>query len=351
MFTLERMKAAYETNKAALDVVEKNLDKEVSKLNAAVKAKTLPDEDPMKKVLKELHTYKQWTEALDLLIKAAEKKGSDLTEDEIKIALCKARTFPDVKVRPDKKEGSTGEYKKSFPNVDYDISGVLKKLEIDVNFKYDITLLAVTLTYGVSKLLKEKDVESCLTTYAVKEMFHDRLRDEKVQKKIKDGADLGSHRCAEKALQDVINAFLPSVKYKATEKDSAWFLLGSTSLDKKTVGTIKVAPYKVIEKMVFDCIHLKLINGGIAEYKVTYKEYKEKETKELPEDKKPEEPKSEEPKPEEAPKTEEPKSEAPAAEPAAEPVAAKPTKEPKSKKEPTSKRGSKGSKKSDKTAA
>lgn len=327
-YNLEGLVSALALNQSAMDKEYAVLKSEVDKANAFVRAdKPVKNEEALKESQKNIRKYAEKCAALELLAEQCKKlEVTDLTDEQVKRALCKARQYTTWIAKQIKE---TGCYELAGRQVDYDVTAILADLGIDTGFKHDIGLLAVCLALRVAEKIEDKDKDKIINSYKM---------NDKVREKIKTGADLSSKRSAVLAVQDVLNAFLPEANYKAVNKDWEWFMLGSTALDKKTLGGIKVANTKTVEKMVYDYVSLLERNGGIAQYKVTYKEAKS------------EEPKSEEPKPEEAPKTEEPKSEAPAAEPTSEPVAAKPTKEPKSKKEPTSKRG-KGSKKSDKTAA
>ncbi len=324
-YNLEGLVSALALNQSAMDKEYAVLKSEVDKANAFVRAdKPVKNEEALKESQKNIRKYAEKCAALELLAEQCKKlEVTDLTDEQVKRTLCKARQYTTWIAKQVKE---TGCYELAGRQVDYDVTAILADLGIDTGFKHDIGLLAVCLALRVAEKIEDKDKDKIIDSYKM---------NDKVREKIKAGADLSSKRSAVLAVQDVLNAFLPEANYKAVNKDWEWFMLGSTALDKKTLGGIKVANTKTVEKMVYDYVCLLERNGGTASYKATYKEAK------------PEESKSEEPKPEEAPKTEEPKSEAPAAEP----VAAKPAKEPKSKKEPTSKRGSKGSKKSDKTAA
>ena len=315
MKTAKEIKAALATNQTAMAAAEKEVQVQIDAANKLVSDNKLVTDTKIKDALKKYRPYKQLVEALDLLTKAAEKKGSDLTEEEIKVALCKARKFPSLQVKQDK---NNHKFVKSFPNVDYDISAILKWLDIETGFKYDIALLAITLTYRVCKLLDVKNPEECFETSAMKDAFRSRMQDEKVKEKITAGAKLDSQSQAEKAFQDVINKFLPSVNYKATKTDGAWFLLGATSLNKKELGSIKVAPYKTIESMVYDAISLKLKNNGIAQYSVTFKTKGKDSEKSVPEETAE---KSAAPEEKAEPKQEKPKSEKAAAKQSKEPAA------------------------------
>lgn len=322
-YNLEGLISVLTLNQSAMDKEYKTLQSEVDKANAFVRAdKPVKNEEALKESQKSIRKYAEKCAALELLVnKCKELKTADLTDEQAKRALCKARQYSTWVAKQNKE---TGCFALTGRQTDYDITAILADLGIDTGFKSDIGLLAVCLALRVAEKIEDKDKDRIVNSFKM---------NDKVREKINAGADLSSKRSAVLAVQDVLNAFLPEANYKAVNKDWEWFMLGSTALDKKTLGGIKVANTKTVEKMVYDYVCLLERNGGTAQYKATYKAEKE-----------------EVPAPTE-PKSEEPKVESPAAEPVKEESkpeekAAKPAKEPKAKAEKKSatKRGSKKSK-------
>ena len=307
------------TNTDAMTKEMESFQKEIDKANAFVRAdKAVKNEQSLKDGAKVLRKYAEKCAYLELLAnKCKELKTKTLTDEQVKRTLCKARQFSTWFAKQIKE---TGCFELASKSVDYDVSGILAELGIDVGFKADIGLLAVTLALRAAENIEDKDKDKIISQY--------RLND-KVKEKIKAGADLSSKRQATLAIQDVLNSFLPEANYKAVNKDWEWFLLGGTSLDKKTLGAIKVADVKTVEKMVYDYVSLLERNNGIAQYSVTYKTGKEEAAAPAPEAEKPET----------------------AAEEPAAPVEEKAAKEPTKQEKPKRERKSKTGKKADEAAA
>lgn len=272
MKNLTELQSALVLNQKAMEKEVEAFKKEIAKANEYVSAdKAVKNEDILKECAKSLRKYAEKCAYLELLAETCKKfKTAELSEEQVKRALCKARQYTTWVAKQIKE---TGKFELAGRQVDYDVSGILAELDIDTGFKADIGLLAVCLALRTAEKLEDKDKDKIVNSY--------RLND-KVREKIAAGADLSSKRQATLAIQDVLNAFLPSVGYKAVNKDWEWFLLGGTSLDKKTLGGIKVADVKTVEKMVYDYVSLLERNNGIAQFTTTYKTEKAAEAPAAP---------------------------------------------------------------------
>ena len=275
MKNLTELLSALNLNQNAMDKEMETFKKEIAKANEYVSAdKAVKNEDTLKECAKSLRKYAEKCAYLELLANTCQKlKVKELSEEQVKRTLCKARQYTTWVAKTIKE---TGKFELAGRQVDYDVSGILAELGIDTGFKADIGLLAVCLALRTAEKLEDKDKDKIVNSY--------RLND-KVREKIAAGADLSSKRQATLAIQDVLNAFLPSVGYKAVNKDWEWFLLGGTSLDKKTLGGIKVADVKTVEKMVYDYVSLLERNNGIAQFTTTYKTEKAAEAPAAPAEK------------------------------------------------------------------
>ena len=335
-YTKSTIGAALALNLSAKNDAEKKLREEIDKANTKIGASKSFDEETLKKRVKEMNTASEWYECLDLMSRTFDTENTEeLTDEQVKTALCKARHYTSYTAKQNKETKCFSVGDKAF---DYDVTDLLGKLEVSTEYKSEIGLFNLFIALRVDERLGNNNAEEIVRTFKT---------DDKVKAKIKAGADLSSNRQATLAIQDCINAFLPSCNYHAKNADWEYFVLGVTALNKKELGSIKILPRRTLEKMFYDYICLQIRTGGLAKYKIDYKVSAPKAGEPAPE----ETPKPEEPKSEEAPQIEEPKSEAPAAEP----VAAKSAEEPK-----TSKRGAKsgtksgskrGSKKSEEAAA
>lgn len=260
-YNLEGLVSALALNQSAMDKETESFKTEIAKANAYISEdKAVKNEDTLKEGAKSLRKYAQKCAYLELLAnKCKELKVVELTDEQVKRTLCKARHFTTWIAKQIKE---TGKYEVASRQVDYDVSGILAELGIDTGFKSDIGLLAVVLALRTAERIEDKDRDKILSAYKM---------NDKVREKINAGADLSSKRQATLAIQDVLNAFLPEANYKAVNKDWEWFLLGATGLDKKTLGGIKVANVSTVEKMVYDYVSLLERNGGIAQFTTTYK--------------------------------------------------------------------------------
>ena len=337
-YTKSTIGAALALNLSAKNDAEKKLREEIDKANTKIRASKSFDEEALKKRVKEMNAASEWYECLDLMSRTFDTENAEeLTDEQVKTALCKARHYTSYVAKQNKETKCFSVDDKAF---DYDVTDLLGKLEVSTEYKSEIGLFNLFIALRVDERLGNNNAEEIVRTFKT---------DDKVKAKIKAGADLSSNRQATLAIQDCINAFLPSCNYHAKNADWEYFVLGVTALNKKELGSIKILPRRTLEKMFYDYICLQIRTGGLAKYKIDYKVSAPKAGEPAPE----ETPKPEEPKSEETPQIEEPKSEAPATEPAAEPAAAKPAEEPKheapaaepvsAKPEPKSKRGSKKS--------
>ena len=339
-YTKERLTKALELNRPVKAEYEAKLEALIAEANKSLADGKLPkNEDKLKEAKGNLLDICEWVSALELLHTECDtQKQTLLADEQVKRALCKARSFTTYAAKMNQ---TTKRYVKDSVSADYNIPAILTRLGIDMddlNATLGALTLAVAMTAASDTGADTKDILPYFT------------QDENVKKKLDAGADFTSKRTMCRVIQDAVNAFLPEAQFKAINHDANFFILAGTKLDKRTRCGIQTGKREEIKKIFFDYVNNLLIHDGVAAYTVTYKPGKDRVREyasivDTPEIEEPEAPAAE---PAAAKPVEEPKSEASAAEP----VAAKP--EPKSKrgskksetaaaKEPKSKRGSKKS--------
>lgn len=288
-YTKSTIAEAIALNLGAKNEAEKVLRKAVDEANEKIRAKQAHDEDGLKKRVKELVAATEWYEALDLMKNTFESENAEeLTDEQVKTSLCKARHYTSTVA---KRVKETNCYITETKTFDFDVTDLLGKLEVSTEYKSEIGLLNLFIALRVNERLGNSNNEAIIYSFKT---------DNKVKEKIKAGADLSSNRQVTIAIQDCIRAFLPSCNYHAVNADWEYFVLGATALNKKALGSIKILPRRILEKMFYDYICLQIRNGGIAKYTIDYPTGKEAAGAGTPA------PAAETPKPEETPKQEAP---------------------------------------------
>lgn len=334
MISITELSRKIGLNEASEKKLQNNLNEVVDKLNDFLGKNEIPAPEVMEdldKAVKALRPTVQWLSALREVVKYAEaKKLKAVSDEDITIALTKARKYTAYIVKVNK---NTDRYEKVTKAAKYDMLGMLEKFDVNLgSFKQKMSVILCSIALLADRrITKGKGKASIIANYR---------GDADIKKAITEAKEIGSLSFLKDAVQNAVNAYIPSSKFTAAEPDAEFFYAISTKLDKKKICGVSAGLAKEAYEGFFDYASELLNKDGKVRYNIAYK-YTELEAKEYvtAED---EDEKSEpiEPKSEEAPKTEKPKSEAPAAEPTTEP-----------KEEAKTKRGSKDSKKSDKAAA
>ena len=335
MISITELSRKIGLNETSEKKLQNDLNEVVDKLNDFIGKNEIPAPEVMEdldKAVKALRPTVQWLSALREVVKYAEAKNLKAVSDEdITIALTKARKYTAYVVKTNK---TTDRYEKVTKAAKYDMLGMLEKLDVNLgSFKQKMSVILCSIALLADRrITKGKGKAAIIANYR---------GDADIKKAITEAKEIGSLSFLKDAVQNAVNAYIPSSKFTAAEPDAEFFYAISTKLDKKKICGVSAGLAKEAYEGFFDYASELLNKDGKVRYNIAYK-YTELEAKEyVTAEDEDENSESAKPQSEEMPNAKEPAVETPAAEP----VAAKPAKE------PTAKRGSKGSKKSDKAAA
>lgn len=264
-YTKAKLVSALALNSPIEKKLEEELQAKINEVNALLRAKEDPSVAQVEADTKadELAPYSMWCDTLRYLISECEElKTETLTDEQARIALTRVREYT---CWTSKQNNETKFFEKKGTQTPIDLIGMFTKLGVDLSEfkKYFPSLTLSVALYANARLSKgEADNSKIIANYK---------GDEEVRKNLMNGADLSSRNSICKAIDNCVNAFMPSAGFKAFKSDAEVFYLASTSISKKDLTDVRAGAAKKVLATFLNFAHKLLVNNGTVIYNVKYK--------------------------------------------------------------------------------
>jgi len=246
---------------------EAELKAHIDDLNAIVSSGRLPSTDTLKEIERKVAEVCQWYAACEIINFTLEKlKVKELSDEQVKIALCKARFFTTWTG----KQNKNGHFELKDKEARFDVTEILKKLGISTAYTSDIQILGLYLTLSIADLVDDKKRNLVTGCYKL---------DKLARQKFVTGIDPLSKRQTVKAVQTALDSFIPESGYKALNHDWNFLQLAASVRNKKSTNTVKIINKRQLEELFYDYINNLAMHEGVSVYSVEYKHYKDGEVR------------------------------------------------------------------------
>ena len=272
-YTKEGLVSALALNKPVAEKLEKELQEKVAALNKLIRAeeKTAEAKVDVGLVVSQLAPVSMWCSTLEILIdeckkltEQSKKEVNELTDEQARIALTRARKYTAWDASEDH---NTKLYVIKGKQTPIDLIGMFAKLDVSIDeFKKFFPSLTLSLALLANARLRKSDkVDNSSTIIA------NYKGDEVVRKNLLNGADPASRSTICKAIDNCMNAYMPSAKFKAFKADAEVFYLAATKISRKDMKDIKGGVGKQALNAFLNYAHEQLVGNGTVIYNVKYR--------------------------------------------------------------------------------
>lgn len=243
----------------------KEYEEALNSANTAIREKTSPNLDALTEAAKGYSRINEWLTVCELVNETVKNNGgAEVTEEQVKIALCRARNYTKWSFKLNDK---TGYLEPKSAQQRINITAMLDKLKVSIDYTAVIAVLGLYLTLAVADNIGDIAKGKIPTCYKLSKLAKQHF--EAVNGG--DVADPLSKRQSTIAISNALKAFLPESEYKVTNFDWNWFLLVTTKRNKQTTSGVAMVSKSDLEEIFYDYVENLIRNEGTAKFNVSYK--------------------------------------------------------------------------------